>query len=475
MLRNLSRYQIYLESKRQFYLSFFSIIIHSFTFQDSSWNPPVEIIGNFKNDVAEFYFVIKDKLNLEKFLDIFVKNPSEIKKLEKFISKVHRVTIKKISHPNFKKLSNEQLGNLILYFYGQIEKFNYAAAIIRAIDRQIYSRLKNIFKKKKDSDELIRLISVSNRLSLTLKEEIDILKLAMKIKDKSFSSKKVQKEIDKIYQDHCWSTCSYYKEKPKTRYHYAKTLKSLIKKNPELLLKKIMDKITNELYERERILDNLKKDEKIIAEITSSSAFLKDYARMFVNKLIFKSEPLFEEIARRTNKKIEYIKNLLPEEIKRLINGLPNDKNLIKERLKHNICLVHKGELFLLVGKEAKEFEKKYIEKDVKEMKELKGRIACKGYGIGKAKIVLGVNDFKKFKKGDILVASNTSPDFVPIMKKAVAIVAEEGGITTHVSVISRELNIPCVVGIKDVTKIIKDNEMIEVDANKGVIKKVNS
>lgn len=70
-------------------------------------------------------------------------------------------------------------------------------------------------------------------------------------------------------------------------------------------------------------------------------------------------------------------------------------------------------------------------------------------------------------EQGDILVVMNTSPDFVPIMKKAAAIVAEEGGITGHVSVVSREFGIPSVVGIKQITSIIQDGEIIEVDAEK--------
>lgn len=69
------------------------------------------------------------------------------------------------------------------------------------------------------------------------------------------------------------------------------------------------------------------------------------------------------------------------------------------------------------------------------------------------------------------LVVSNTTPDYVPIIRKATAIVAEEGGITAHVSVISREFEIPCVVGVPHVTQILKDGDMVEVDANTGIVK----
>ena len=89
----------------------------------------------------------------------------------------------------------------------------------------------------------------------------------------------------------------------------------------------------------------------------------------------------------------------------------------------------------------------------------------------GTVKIVLSNMEVNKVKKGDVLVAMNTSPDYIPIIKKSAAIVAEEGGLTSHVSVVSREFRIPCIVGIANITKILKDNDYVEVDANKGVVK----
>ena len=76
-------------------------------------------------------------------------------------------------------------------------------------------------------------------------------------------------------------------------------------------------------------------------------------------------------------------------------------------------------------------------------------------------------------KKGDILVAVTTHPDYVPAMQKAAAIVTEEGGILSHAAIVSREIRIPCIVGTKQVTKVLKDGDLIEVDANKGIVRKL--
>ncbi len=86
-------------------------------------------------------------------------------------------------------------------------------------------------------------------------------------------------------------------------------------------------------------------------------------------------------------------------------------------------------------------------------------------------KIVLSSTDFAKFNKGDILVASMTRPEYVPVMKKAKAIITDEGGITCHAAIVSRELNIPCIIGTKNATRILQDGDEVEVDANNGTIK----
>ena len=79
----------------------------------------------------------------------------------------------------------------------------------------------------------------------------------------------------------------------------------------------------------------------------------------------------------------------------------------------------------------------------------------------------------KNFQAGEILVANQTTPDFVPIMKKAAAIVTEQGGITSHAAVVSRELKKPCVIGTKIATKAFQTGDKIKVDANEGIAQKL--
>ena len=86
----------------------------------------------------------------------------------------------------------------------------------------------------------------------------------------------------------------------------------------------------------------------------------------------------------------------------------------------------------------------------------------------GKVRVV---KDFRR--KGNVLVAAETTPDFVPAMKIASAVVTDQGGITSHAAIVSRELGVPCVIGTKIATKVLKDGEVVEVDAVKGIVRRL--
>jgi pyruvate, water dikinase len=100
----------------------------------------------------------------------------------------------------------------------------------------------------------------------------------------------------------------------------------------------------------------------------------------------------------------------------------------------------------------------------------LTGSAASPGVVAGEVKIILDPTQISKVVAGDILVAEMTTPDFVPAMKRAVAIVTDRGGRTAHAAIVSRELGIPCVVGTGEATKILHDGQTVTVDGARGVV-----
>ena len=121
-------------------------------------------------------------------------------------------------------------------------------------------------------------------------------------------------------------------------------------------------------------------------------------------------------------------------------------------------------------AKESKEFAKKVETSDLKLI--LKGDPASPGIGSGSTKIISTSAEIHKVAKGDILVTRYTNPDFVPAMKKAVAIVTERGGRTSHAAIVSRELGIPAVVGVNNATKTMHVDSIYSVNGSKGEIYK---
>lgn len=100
----------------------------------------------------------------------------------------------------------------------------------------------------------------------------------------------------------------------------------------------------------------------------------------------------------------------------------------------------------------------------------LKGMSASPGVSSGIVKIVKDPSEMDKIKKGDVLVTRMTNPDYVPAMKRAIAIVTDEGGSTSHAAIVSRELGVVCVVGTKEATKILKDGDIITVNGTTGFV-----
>lgn len=114
--------------------------------------------------------------------------------------------------------------------------------------------------------------------------------------------------------------------------------------------------------------------------------------------------------------------------------------------------------------------------KNFTQSKMLKQKIILKGIGAsagiakGEAKIILDPSQYDKMKKGDILVTVMTNPFFVPIMNKTKGIITDVGGLICHAAIVSRELGIPCVVGTKRATKILKDGMKVKVNGKTGEI-----
>ena len=127
------------------------------------------------------------------------------------------------------------------------------------------------------------------------------------------------------------------------------------------------------------------------------------------------------------------------------------------------------------LGLKEKDSAKKARQKTLEGLKDkivLDGLAASPGTAAGKVRVVRNVSQIGKVQKGDILVTPMTSPDWVPTMKKSSAIITDEGGVTCHAAIVSRELGIPCVVGTEHATEILEDMDEVTVNGYDGLVYK---
>ncbi|TAK66793.1 MAG: phosphoenolpyruvate synthase, partial [Dehalococcoidia bacterium] len=100
----------------------------------------------------------------------------------------------------------------------------------------------------------------------------------------------------------------------------------------------------------------------------------------------------------------------------------------------------------------------------------LRGLNASPGMAVGRVRVALRIEDADALQSGEILVARMTSPDWVPFMRRAAAIVTDAGGMTSHAAIVSRELGLPCVVGTRQATSVLHDGMLVTVDATAGTV-----
>lgn len=469
-LPNINGYKLFPEGGRAgwFYVAY--IIAKEYTRKDKNVIPldNVDVLIVGKREIQKWFYYAKNDKKFNKCFNLYIKNSKLLEGLEQKLNNL--LTKVKEKEIDFDNLSIKKLNNLVLFYSDFSDRIMRVAAILRHIDRGIIIYLNKKYKER--ADEFVRNFSISEKLSFALKEEIDFLNLILMVKKENLKidSIIVNREIDELIKKYWFVGLGYYQEKPRDKKYYQQKIAEF-SDDPEEELKSILKNVEDDKNIRNRTIELLDKKERIIAHLAAESAYLKDLYKATINQVIYYFEPVLKEVAVRIKKDMPFVKTMTPEELSfALINNEINE-DIIRERFENYIILSKGSKCFVASGKEAEIFEKKYFVESDKNTKQFKGRAASRGCSKGTARVVLGQKDFYKMSKGEILVVINTTPDFVSIMRKASAIVAEEGGLTSHTSVVSREFNIPCIVGVQNITNLIMDGDEVEVDANKGIVK----
>lgn len=144
-------------------------------------------------------------------------------------------------------------------------------------------------------------------------------------------------------------------------------------------------------------------------------------------------------------------------------------KQTLRERQKTYCLLLYKGRVNFYTP------SKPNVQKNLSAKDSIiKGVGASNGNAVGKVKIIKSEANLKQFKQGEVLVTSMTRPEFGTALYRAAAFVTDEGGLMSHAAIISREMGKPCIIGTRIATQILKDGDLVEVDAKKGIVRLLN-
>ncbi|MFH1750863.1 MAG: PEP-utilizing enzyme [Candidatus Micrarchaeota archaeon] len=212
-------------------------------------------------------------------------------------------------------------------------------------------------------------------------------------------------------------------------------------------------------------------------DLIGKIAYYQDFRKTLMLRSVYYSQLIAKEIARRVGISEAQIVYALPKEIELETILDPAFKAQLKVRAKNCLLAYDFDGANIYHGLEAIQKERGILKLKprvkMKNPTNLLGVCASLGYAVGRAKIINSSKDIWKIKKGDVLVAKATRPEIVPAMKLACAIVTDEGGITSHAAIVSRELGKPCVIGTSIASKVFKDNDLLEVRANHGAVYKL--
>ncbi len=452
-----------------------------------------KFIGFYNKFVLDFYIGKNDANDVaESILKALVDRPNFGKDVNKNIVLWSNKLIafsKKLSQRPWQKYSNQQLWQLYLqndkihtklYTYGwlPVAVDLYHNNFTNKLKRYLYS----VCDSKEQAEHAFIVFTTPSKKTIIADEREEFLRIYEKNK-KFIKSKNIPGHFQKELQKHAekWGHLGYIYAGnvevfgPK---HYLSEMKELLatKADSQKLLRKEAQQLKAAKIQQAKLYKQLGISAlyKRLFEAAKDFALTKLFRRhaQLTNAYAL-HHTLISEIAKRLKLSRYQVQFMLMGEVKdALLKGVYN-KKLIAQRTKHCVMYTELGFETIYQGAIEKKLQSYVNVKIDRNLKNFSGQTAQPGYGKGKVKIILRAKDMVKMNKGDILVSVATDPDIVPAMKKAAAIVTEQGGITSHAAIVSRELGIPCVIGAKLVTQVLKDGDLVEVDATKGMIRKI--
>jgi phosphoenolpyruvate synthase/pyruvate phosphate dikinase len=407
-----------------------------------------------------------------KVLNSFVKNMvSHLKNLDKYSMKISKI--------NFSKCSQEELNKeTINLFDNLLRPLNFFLPF-PAVDGTISQRITSMLPTQSDEEKQkwLFVLTYPEKENEHAKEQrsfFNLIKLFRK------GDKSLEKSLKEHLNKFSWLGARWYwLDKAWTREDLINRINEFISqgKDEDKELQNLINSRKDAEKNRDELTKNLKLDKikglSKILKFAREFAFLRTYRSDVLYRSGYRAVNLLREVSKRAgldNYDFVYFTN---DEILNMSRSkeIPiSEEEINKRKIGYTIIYLN-SEVNVLSGTEWRDKLQFLLDKKIQG--EIKGNPAFPGKVRGKVRLVYQVWDIKKVQRGDILVAVMTFPSFIPAMEKASAFITDEGGILCHAAIVSREMRKPCIIGTKIATKVLKDGDLVEVDADKGTVKKL--
>ncbi len=339
-------------------------------------------------------------------------------------------------------------------------------------ERKLREALKRAGKEN-EFNRIFTTLSQPSEPSFVAEERMGLLKIA-EIVQRNKNDPTIPTKLQEHARQFHWVTNNYLRTVALGESYFLERVQEILEKNPSNELARIQKEIREITPKKQALLSELNDSgiSEIVGLIDLFATWQDDRkkANLIADHYL---DVLLQEFAKRGKLSLSETKWLLPKELPALLKGKKFTKQ-IKERQRHTAILWTPKGYRMWVGEKAKQVQKSILKpKENVILDEIRGQCASMGKVVGRVKVIRSAEELERLNDGEVLVTSMTRPEFVAGMKKAAAIVTDEGGITSHAAIVSRELGVPCIIGTKIATKILKDGDLVEVNANHGVVKKI--
>jgi phosphohistidine swiveling domain-containing protein len=366
---------------------------------------------------------------------------------------------KQIDKTNLAKLTNKQLGKLWHDFHEVYIKFwvngtmpelaNYGS------ESYLKGKLQKVIENENDLSGAMEILTAPTRASFYQEEEIALSKVT---------------NLNQHQQKYFWLKNSYAGTEVLPVKFFADR-KAKLARN---LAQEMKAKIRATLAKKKSIQKQFGLSQEIMAigQAISDGVGWQDERKKYIFMILHYQDVMLAEVSRRFGYTGEELHRAWYWEIEKIIGGQNLHTKLVARKNGFGVRFFHTCKE--LNSSETKNMWKTYETKTDQNITETKGIVACKGKTTitrGVVNIVLDPNNIGDFKPGEVLVAPMTSPEYIFAMKLASAVVTDTGGLTSHAAIVSRELNIPCVVGAKGSTVVFKNGDLVEINSATGSVK----